>query len=88
MVYKRFTTTAAANVWPNRAKRAIIQVNGALTGTITVSDESGTAGTPVVAIITNPTVGSIYEYWGFNTGVTITPSAICDITCSVDTSNG
>lgn len=89
MIYAHLTATGpvtADKVWSGPAKRAIIQVNAALTGNITVSDETATASTPVVAVITNPTVGTKYEYWGFNTGVTVVPSATCDITVSVDLS--
>lgn len=90
MIYAHLTATgpvAANKVWAGPAKKAIIQVNEALTGAITVSDETATAGTPVVAVITNPTVGTKYEFWGFNTGVTVVPAAgPCDITVSVDTS--
>lgn len=87
-MYKHLTAGSAANITAGRARKAMIQVNAALTGSITVSDETGTAGTPVVAIITNPTVGSQYEYWDFNNGVTVTPSTTCDITVSVDNSFG
>lgn len=52
-----------------------ISNNLALTGTITVND-AGSA----VAIITNPTVGQFYEYWGFTGVPTIVTSTTCDIT--------
>lgn len=64
-----------------RVKKALIQVNTALTGTITVID--GVSGSSAnVAIITNPTVGSFYEYWDFEQGLRIVTSATCDITVS------
>lgn len=89
MIYAHFTVTgpiAANDIFDGPVKKAIIQVNKALTGTITVSDELATAGTPVVAIITNPAVGDRYEYWGFTSGLTVIPSTTCDITVSADLS--
>lgn len=52
-----------------------IQVNTALTGTITVND-AGSAK----AVITNPTVGQFYDYWGFTGVPTIATSTTCDVT--------
>ena len=89
MIYAHLTATgpvAANKVYSGPVKKAIVQVNAALTGSITVSDETSTAGTPAVAIITNPTVGTRYEFWGFNTGLTVVPNATCDITVSADLS--
>lgn len=76
------TTATTTQVATGKAKRVLIQVNTALTGTITVID--GTAGTTAnVAVITNPPVGGRYEYWGFQNGVRIVTSATCDIAVSV-----
>lgn len=87
MIYAHIVDTTQTNIWPQRAKKAIVMVNAALTGTIQVIDgTTGTVGN--VGIITNPTVGSKFEYWGFNTGVRVISSATCDITVSVDNSNG
>jgi hypothetical protein len=69
------------------ARKVIITVNTALTGTIGVIDGT-TGGTPNVAVITNPPTGGFYEYWDFQSGVRISTSAACDITVSVDTSHG
>lgn len=81
------TSNTATQVHTGRAKRAIVQVNAALTGSIKVID--GTSGTTAnVATITNPTVGSKYEYWGFSSGVRIIASGSCDISVSVDDSFG
>jgi len=78
------TAASAAQVFTGSVRRAMIQVNTALTGTITVVD--GTSGsTANVAVITNPVAGDKYEYWDFQTGVRIIPSATCDITVNVDT---
>lgn len=88
MGYFHVTTGSAANLEKNRIRKVLVTVNSALTGTITLSDETGTGGTPVVGIITNPTVGTSYEYWNFKTGVTVTPSATCEITVNTDSSNG
>jgi len=85
MIFQHFTAGTAANIYPLKAKRVHITINAALTGTIILSDETGTSGSPIVATITNPTVGLAFEYWGLNTGVCITPSTTCDITVSVET---
>lgn len=52
-----------------------VQVNAALTGTITVND-AGTA----MGIITNPTVGQFYDFWGFTGVPTVVTSTTCDVT--------
>lgn len=73
------TAAATTQVHTGKVKKVFIQVNAALTGTITVID--GTAGTTAnVAVITNPTVGSTYEYWDFTEGLRIVTNASCDIT--------
>lgn len=78
MAKSYITTGATTQVISTPAKRVLITVNIALTGTITVID--GIAGTTAnVAIITNPTVGSSYEYWDFSQGVRIVTSTTCDI---------
>lgn len=75
------TTATTTQVTDSPVTKVFIQVNAALTGTITVIDgKSGT--TANVAIINNPTVGSTYEYWDFTSGVRIVTSANCDITVS------
>lgn len=74
MIY--ITTTAAATI--DRVNGILVQVNAALTGTITVADAGATK-----AIITNPTVGSMFKYYGFAGAVTITSNASCDVTVSV-----
>lgn len=78
------TTGTTTQVYTGRSSRVVIQVNAALTGTIKVID--GTAGTTAdVATITNPTVGTRYEYYDFEDGVRIVTSTTCDITVSVNT---
>ena len=73
------TTATTTQVYTGKVKTARIQVNTALTGTITVID--GTAGTTAdTAVITNPSVGTVYEYWDFEDGLRIVTSATCDIT--------
>lgn len=85
MLYNYITAGATTQVFTGPVRRVLITVNTALTGTITVID--GTSGTTAnVGIITNPTVGTQYEYWGFQTGVRIVTSASCDITVSCDLS--
>lgn len=75
------TTATTTQVSDSPATKVIVQVNAALTGTITVID--GNSGTTAnVAVITNPTVGLKFEYWNFTTGVRIVTSASCDVTVS------
>lgn len=65
-------------------KAILIQVNAALTGTITVtvagSTQYGTSSA-TIATITNPTMGATFRYGGLqNQGaVSINPSGSCDI---------
>lgn len=81
MAKSYITDNTATNVFVGPATKALITVNTALTGTIKVID--GITGTTAnVATITNPTVGSAYEYWDFETGVRIIASTTCDITVS------
>lgn len=76
MIY--MTAAQAYTVGGSGARGILIQVNATLTGTITVAD-----GSTAVAVITNPTVGSQYRYYGFNGIPTLTPSTSCDATASV-----
>ncbi len=85
MIYSYITDGTATQVYSGAVKKAIIQVNAALTGSIKVID--GTSGTTAnVATITNPTVGSVYEYWGLTSGLRVIASGACDITASADLS--
>lgn len=81
MLCTNITTATTTSVWTGRVRRVLIQVNAALTGTITIND--GTGGT-AKGVITNPTVGLQFEYWGLAVGVSIITSATCDISVSVD----
>lgn len=84
---KSYITDNTATQVAGPSKKAIVQVNAALTGSIKVID--GTSGTTAnVATITNPTVGSRFEYWNFASGVRIIASGACDITVSTDGSYG
>lgn len=57
-----------------------IVVNAALTGTIKVIDNT-TGTTANIATITNPTVGSVFNYeCDFTTGLLIIASGTCNIT--------
>lgn len=81
MARSYITTATTTQVADSPAKKVVIQVNAALTGTITVID--GTTGTTAnVAVITNPGVGARFEYFDFTTGVRIVTSASCDVTVS------
>jgi hypothetical protein len=75
MVY--MTTNQAYSVGGSGCRGILIQNNAALTGTLTVKD-----GTTTVGVITNPTVGSQYRYYGFTGLPTVTPSTTCDATVS------
>lgn len=86
-MYSYITDNTETQVWTGRARRVVIQANAALTGTIKVID--GTSGTTAnVATITNPTVGSRYEYFDFQSGVRVIASGSCDITVGVSDSFG
>lgn len=85
MLYSYITTGTTTQVYTGLAKKIIIQVNAALTGSIKVIDDT-TGTTANVATITNPAVGNLFIYWGFQTGVRIVTSTTCDITVSCDLS--
>jgi hypothetical protein len=80
MAHKNLTSSGAITVGSSVSK-LLIQVNAALTGNIVVADVNGTFAT-----ITNPTVGSQYEYWDTVGATTVNPSTTCDITISADSS--
>jgi hypothetical protein len=80
MAWKHITDNTATQVDSGRVKKAIVQVNAALTGTITVYDNISSDTSNTVAIITNPTVGSKYEYNTLNIGFKVVASTNCDIT--------
>ena len=86
MAYSHITSATTTQV-SGASRKVLIQANAALTGTVTLYDAtSGTSN--AVAVITNPTVGSQYEYWDLKTGVRVVTSATCDITVSTDGSYG
>ena len=89
-MYAHITASGStgANVSTGHARKALIQFNAALTGAVTVSDETGTAGTPLIATITNPTVGSQYEYWDIKNGLTVMLPVSGDVTVSVSSGMG
>jgi len=73
-----YITAAATTTVADATNGILITVNAALTGTITVRD-AGVA----VAVITNPTVGTAYRYYGFNGAVSLVTNANTDITVSI-----
>lgn len=86
---KRYITdNTETQVATGRVSKVIVQVNAALTGTIKVIDGVGSTTTANVATITNPTVGSRFEYWDFGTGCKIIASTTCDITVSASQARG
>lgn len=79
--------TASGATSIGQANAILIQVNAALTGTITVTVDGSTqygTSSGTVATITNPTVGSTFRYGGLNTlgNVKVNPSTTTDITVS------
>lgn len=87
MASTNITGATTTQVETNAVPKVLITVNTALTGTIGVID--GTTGTTVnKGTITNPTVGSQYEYWDFQQGVRIVTSATCDITVNTSSTRG
>jgi hypothetical protein len=89
-MYSHLTASGStgSNLQKGLIATALITVNTALTGTITVSDETGTAGTPVVASIVNPTVGTSFEYWDLKKGLTVQSNATCDLTVNTYSGRG
>lgn len=79
MAATHITASGNVTVETGHITQAMIQVNAALTGSITVKDGANT-----VAVITNPTVGTQYEYWDFATNMQVNPSTTCDITVNVN----
>jgi len=75
----KYITASGSQTIAANANGLLVQVNTALTGTITLA-----AGGTTFAVITNPTVGSSYRYNGLrNQGaITVNPSTSCDITVS------
>lgn len=79
MAYKYIVDSTATLVDSGPIKKALIQVNASLTGSIKVID--GITGTTAnVATITNPTVGQKYEYNTLANGFLVIASTSCDIT--------
>lgn len=74
-----YITASGSQTVAQAANGLLIQVNAALTGSITLA-----AGGTTFAVITNPTVGTQYRYNGLrNAGaITVNPSATCNITVS------
>lgn len=72
------TSSGATTITTTSPRGIRINVNAALTGTITVTDGTGT-----LAIITNPTVLSSWVGYGFQGTVTVNPNATCDLSVSV-----
>lgn len=84
---KNITGSGATTVASN-AQAIFIQVNAALTGTITVTTAGSTqygTSSATVATITNPLVGNVFRYGGLaqQGAVAVNPSASCDITVTM-----
>lgn len=75
-----YITTGATTPITTAANGILIQVNAALTGTITMK-----AGANTFAVITNPTVGSSFRYNGLRSqgAITCVTSTTCDVTVSL-----
>lgn len=72
-------TTGTTQVSPRPVYSTKLTVNLATTGTLTIVDNIS-GSTPVVAVITNPVAGDVYEYWGLRTGLRVIASATTDVT--------
>lgn len=84
MANKRITTATTSTI-AARPRRLRVNVNAALTGTITVTDDVPAtpelaAFTDTLAVITNPAVGDFYQFGQFRGVAKVVTSAICDIT--------
>lgn len=75
----KYITASGSQALGTSVNGLLIQVNTALTGTLTLA-----AGGTTFAVITNPLAGDQFRYNGLrNQGaVTINPSATCDVTVS------
>lgn len=71
-----YLTTGTATL--PEANGILIQVNAALTGTLTVND-----GGVARAVITNPAVGDQFRYYGFTGVPTVVASTTCNATISI-----
>jgi len=81
------TDNTATQVATGAVIKAVIQVNAALIGNIKVIDD--TSGTTAnVATITDPTVGTRYEYYNLANGLRVIASTNCNITASAIQSIG
>ncbi len=90
-MYAHLTASGStgSNIAQGHIRKAIIQYNNTVSSVVTtVSDETGTAGTPVVATITSPTVGQIYEFWDLKNGLTVQSTLNVDMTVSVSGGQG
>lgn len=75
----KYITASGSTTVATAANGLLVQVNTALTGTITLA-----AGGTIFAVITNPTVGTQYRYNGLRGqgAITVNPSGTTDITVS------
>jgi hypothetical protein len=75
----KYITASGSQTVASAADGILVQVNSALTGTITL----GVGGT-TFAVITNPVAGDQFRYNGLrNQGaITVNPSGSCNITVS------
>lgn len=75
----KYITASGSQTIETAANGLLVQVNSALTGTLTLA-----IGGTTFAIVTNPTVGTQYRYNGLRGqgAITINPSATCDVTVS------
>jgi len=75
----KYITASGSQTVAAGADGLLIQVNTALTGTITLA-----AGAVTFAIITNPPAGTNFRYNGLRRqgAITVNPNGTCDITVS------
>ena len=77
--------TASGATSIGQANAILIQVNTALTGTITITNAGSTqysTASGTIAVITNPTAGATFRYGGLNQqgAISVNPSGTTDIT--------
>jgi hypothetical protein len=83
MAYKNLPTASSFTV-ANRVNSVLIQVNTAVTASITVTapvkDVNGVTTTATVATITTPSTGQSFRYWDMPYGFTVTTVGTGDVT--------
>jgi hypothetical protein len=80
------TTATTTQCETGAVSKVRIQVNSALTGTISLYDATSGTSNPK-AVIMNPG-STAFEYWDFQNGVRVVTSATCDVTVNTSSTRG